>query len=84
MNLPDTLRYATVLCVVSGVVHLLVPGRLLAAAAWGYDRVLAVDFQPQAGAHTRVRLVGVAVLLLGVAADRARRTVEQVRARRRV
>ena len=73
MNLPDTLRYATVLCVVSGVVHLLVP-----------DRVLAVDFQPQPSARTRVRLVGVAVLLLGVAADRARRTVEQVRERRRI
>lgn len=84
MNLPDALRYATVLCVVSGVVHLLVPGRLLAAAAWGYDRVLAVDFQPQPSARTRVRLVGVAVLLVGVAADRARRTVEQVRERRRI
>ena len=84
MNLPDTLRYATVLCVVSGVVHLLVPGRLLAAAAWGYDRVLAVDFRPRAGARTRVRLLGVVVVLVGVAADRARRTVEQVRERRRV
>jgi hypothetical protein len=84
VNLPDALRYATVLCVVSGVVHLLVPGRLLAAAAWGYDRVLAVEFTPKSGARTRVRLVGVAVLAVGVVADRARRTVERVRARRRI
>lgn len=42
-------------------VHLVAPGRLLAAARRGY-RVLDVEFRPGRTAATRVRLVGVAML----------------------
>jgi hypothetical protein len=59
-------RRLAVLALLGGIVHLLVPERLLAAAEWGYDRVLAVDFTPRPAASRRVRLVG--VLMLGGAA----------------
>ncbi|MEZ3143902.1 hypothetical protein [Halobaculum sp. MBLA0143] len=81
MRLRDTLLYTSVLCVGSGLVHLFAPGQLLATAAWAYDRLLAVDFQPRPAARTRVRLVGVAVLLVGLLADRARRGIDRVRDR---
>lgn len=83
MRLHDTLLYTSVLCLAAGVVHLLVPGRLLATAAWAYDRLLAVDFEPRPAARTRVRLVGVAALAVAVLADRARRGVNRVRGRPR-
>jgi hypothetical protein len=41
-----------------GLAHLLVPDHLLAVAAWGYDTVLAVDFDPRGNATRRVRAVG--------------------------
>jgi len=46
----------------AGLVHLLVPARLLAMAEWGYDRVLAIDFDPRPNATRRVRLVGLVML----------------------
>ncbi|WP_049936651.1 hypothetical protein [Haloplanus natans] len=51
-------RWLSLLGVLAGVVHLLVPARLLATARWGYDRVLAVEFVPRPNATRRVRLLG--------------------------
>jgi hypothetical protein len=48
--------------VLAGIVHLLVPNRPLAAAEWGYDRVLAVEFTPRPAATRRVRLIGLVML----------------------
>jgi hypothetical protein len=48
--------------VLAGMVHLLVPGRLLETAAWAYRRFLAVEFDPNPEATRRVRLVGVGLL----------------------
>jgi hypothetical protein len=48
--------------VLAGIVHLLVPNRLLATAEWGYDRVLAVEFAPRPAATRRVRLIGLVML----------------------
>ena len=59
-------RRLSLIGVVAGIVHLLVPTRLLAVAEWGYDRVLAVEFDPRPAATRRVRLIG--VLMLGAAA----------------
>ncbi|MCL9814686.1 hypothetical protein [Natranaeroarchaeum aerophilus] len=59
------LRIGSLGAMLVGVVHLLVPDRLLAIAGWGYDRLLAVDFDPRDDATTRVRLVGVLFLLAG-------------------
>ncbi|RCU48708.1 hypothetical protein DU504_13945 [Haloplanus salinus] len=50
----------------AGLAHLLVPARLLAAAEWGYDRALAVEFAPRPAAPRRVRLIGL-VMLVGAA-----------------
>lgn len=61
-RLQTILRAATAGSLLAGLVHLLVPDRLLAIAAWGYDRVLAVEFEPRTNATTRVRLVGVLFL----------------------
>ncbi|WP_257299523.1 hypothetical protein [Haloarchaeobius sp. FL176] len=49
----------------AGVVHLLVPERLLALASTGYDIALDVAFSPRDGATTRVRLLGLAMLAAG-------------------
>jgi hypothetical protein len=57
---------------VTGLLHLLVPSWLLRLASVGYDRVLAVDFEPRANATRRVRLLG--VLLLAAAVALARQT----------
>jgi hypothetical protein len=64
-------RRLSVLGVLAGVVHLLVPSRLLATARWGYDRVLAVEFAPRPNAARRVRLIGLLMLLAGVLGYRA-------------
>lgn len=56
-------RAAPVLGTLAGLVHLLAPEELLATAEWGYDRVLAVDFEPRDRATRRVRVVG--LLFLG-------------------
>ncbi|AXG10780.1 hypothetical protein [Haloplanus rubicundus] len=59
-------RRLSALGVLAGIVHLLVPNRLLTAAEWGYDRLLAVEFVPRSAATRRVRLIG--LLMLGGAA----------------
>jgi len=59
-------RRLSLIGVVAGIVHLLVPNRLLAAAEWGYDRVLAVEFTPRPSATRRVRLIGL-LMLVGAA-----------------
>ncbi|MFB6224560.1 MAG: hypothetical protein ABEH86_12930 [Haloarcula sp.] len=48
----------------AGVLHLLVPGLLLSMARLGYRWVLAVEFIPQDRSRHRVRLLGVAFLVL--------------------
>lgn len=71
MRLSDTdlwlLRLGTA---VVGLAHLLVPERLLAAAAWGYRRVLAVEFRPHDGTTRRVRALGLLFLAAAVLAGR--------------
>lgn len=57
------IRAATLASLLAGIAHLLVPDRLLATASWGYDRVLAVEFEPREPATTRVRLVGLGFVL---------------------
>ncbi len=72
----DTLRLPDWLIglglIIAGALHLAVPGRLLALARWGYDRVLAVEFTPRAAAKDRVRAVGVGMLAVGLVVMRAR------------
>ncbi|MFT4891783.1 MAG: hypothetical protein ACI9YT_002718, partial [Halobacteriales archaeon] len=63
-----TRRQVAVLLLLTGVVHLLAPGRLLRVARVSYDRVLAVEFTPRDGASRRVRLVGILMCLAGVVA----------------
>lgn len=75
VRLTRLLELASVLGVVSGIVHLAVPDRLLAAARWGYDRLLAVDFDPRPNATRRVRLFGVLTLLTGLGAWSLRRRI---------
>jgi hypothetical protein len=65
------LQVLSLLGTLAGVVHLLVPDRLLATAAWGYDRVLAVDFRPRRPATRRVRLVGLLFLVASLSLRRA-------------
>jgi hypothetical protein len=65
-------RTVAALSAVVGVAHLLVPRHLLAAAQWGYDRVLAVDFRPREAAPRRVRLVGLGFVLTAALALRVR------------
>ena len=56
----DRLIHATaLLTALSGLTHLLVPDLLLRNASRGYDRVLAVDFEPREASTRRVRLLGV-------------------------
>ncbi|MFD1632210.1 hypothetical protein ACOZ4L_10965 [Haloplanus ruber] len=63
VSLRTRLRLLSILGLLGGIAHLLLADRLLAAAQWGYARVLAVDFEPRPNATRRVRLVG--VLFLG-------------------
>jgi hypothetical protein len=49
----------------AGLLHLLVPDRLLSLASTGYDRALDVSFSPRDGATARVRLLGLAMLAAG-------------------
>ncbi len=64
VRLPDWLIGLGLLA--AGIAHLAVPGVLLTLARRGYDRVLAVEFAPRAGAKGRVRAVGVGMLLAGL------------------
>jgi hypothetical protein len=75
MTSRETLRSAAGLFSAAvGLVHLLVPGRLLAIAAWGYDTVLAVDFEPRGNATRRVRAVGLAFVAVAALCLRLRST----------
>ncbi|MFB6173797.1 MAG: hypothetical protein ABEI39_04065 [Halobacteriales archaeon] len=56
-------RSLPALGLLAGLLHLLAPEVLLSTAAWAYDRVLAVEFDPREGATRRVRLVGLAFLV---------------------
>lgn len=58
-----------------GLAHLLVPGPLLAAASTGYERVLNVEFVPDAGAVRRVRFVGLVMLAVGTVVSAIDETV---------
>jgi hypothetical protein len=66
VSLRTRLRLLSVLGLLAGIAHLVLADRLLASARWGYDRVLAVDFEPRPNATRRVRLVG--VLFVGASA----------------
>jgi hypothetical protein len=59
-------RRLSLLGVLAGIAHLVVPERLLTTAEWGYDRVLAVEFVPQPSATRRVRLIGLLMLVGGL------------------
>jgi hypothetical protein len=48
-----------------GLAHLLLPKPLLGAARTGYDRLLNVEFVPDAAAIRRVRFVGLVMLAVG-------------------
>lgn len=56
--------------VLSGVVHLLVPERLLGVARRGYGLGLDVEFEPRSKAPRRIRLVGLASLFVAAVAHR--------------
>jgi hypothetical protein len=58
-------RIGAVGLALTGLVHLLVPDLVLRWAATGYDRVLAVDFEPRTNATRRVRALGLAFLATG-------------------
>jgi hypothetical protein len=62
-SLPTLLRVSAALSALAGLVHLVVPGRLLKLASWSYENVLAVRFQPRENAIRRVRLVGIAMII---------------------
>jgi len=62
-SLRTRVRRLSLLGTLAGVVHLLVPARLLATARWGYDRVLAVEFAPRPNATRRVRLIGLLMIV---------------------
>jgi hypothetical protein len=70
-SLRTRVRLLSLLGALAGVVHLLVPSRLLATARWGYDRVLAVEFAPRPNATRRVRLIGLLMLAVGALTYRA-------------
>jgi hypothetical protein len=53
------------LLLLAGFTHLVAPGVLLWLAAVGYDRVLAVEFEPGERATSRVRALGIAMVLAG-------------------
>jgi hypothetical protein len=67
MNVTRLARAAGVGFLVSGLIHLIAPRRLLGVAETGYRRVLAVDFDPMPAASRRVRLVGLLFVACGAA-----------------
>lgn len=58
-----------------GLVHLLLPRPLLAAARTGYDRLLNIDFSPETGTTHRVRFVGLLMLAIGTIVSAVDETV---------
>jgi hypothetical protein len=72
-------RWLSLLGVFAGVAHLLVPDHLLAAADWGYDRLLAVEFSPRSDATRRVRLIGLLMIVAGALGRRATRRDDRAR-----
>jgi hypothetical protein len=58
-----------------GLVHLMAPGPLLAAARTGYDRLLNVEFVTDPAAVRRVRLVGLVMLAVGTVVGAVDETV---------
>jgi len=66
-------RLTAVALALTGVAHLVVPDLLLRTARWGYDRVLAVDFEPRENAIRRVRTLGLVFLSLAAVCWRAGR-----------
>jgi hypothetical protein len=51
----------------AGLLHVLLPELVLDAVRFAYDVVLDVSFVPRDGTARRVRLLGVALVLAGVA-----------------
>jgi uncharacterized protein YjeT (DUF2065 family) len=58
-------RPAGALLVLAGVVHLLLPKSSTRIAAWSYDLVLDVEFQPGEGTPRRVRTIGLGMVAAG-------------------
>jgi len=75
-SLPIRVRAVSLLGLLAGAAHLLVPDRLLASAQWSYDRFLAVDFEPRSAATLRVRLVGLSMVGASVLAWRLSRVID--------
>ncbi|WP_136716998.1 hypothetical protein [Halorientalis salina] len=73
---PLYLRLCALGSALAGIAHLLVPTLLLDLASMGYDRVLAVDFEPRENATARVRLLGVAFVLAALVLRRLARAVD--------
>ena len=59
-------RLAAVGAALSAVAHAVAPRTLLRTAAWLYAVVLRVEFDPEAGAVRRVRLLSALNLLVAV------------------
>ena len=60
------LRLSALGAALTGLAHLLVPNLLVRSAEVGYDRVLAVDFEPREHTTRRVRLLGIVSVAVGV------------------
>jgi uncharacterized protein YjeT (DUF2065 family) len=58
-------RLVGLLLVAAGLAHLVAPTALLNLAKQSYSAVLDVDFDPRAGASTRVRALGVGLVAAG-------------------
>lgn len=58
-----------------GLLHLLAPGPLLAAARAGYDRLLNAEFTADSGTTRRVRFVGLVMLAVGTVVSAIDETV---------
>lgn len=58
-------RPAGLLLVLVGLAHVLAPRLLLKSGEVGYDRALAVEFDPTDAAPRRVRLAGIGMILAG-------------------
>jgi len=66
-RLTTLLRLSALGAALTGLAHLLVPNLLVRSAEVGYDRVLAVDFEPRENTTRRVRLLGCLAFFVAVA-----------------